>query len=247
MKLGVRGKNLRFCYQNRCIIEDTDFRVNPGEFCVIVGANGSGKSTLLNLLCGVSLPQAGQIDWVDETGKSIDPKGHVAYVRQNIATTHAGFPATASEILLSALNGKTKWYRGYTSVNRNKVNEILDQVGLSEMGHTRISDLSGGQIQRVFLGQALMCDPETILLDEPTSSLDPAFSRKFFELLKKINQERGTTIIAITHDMALAREFADTVYCLEDTSIVQLEKSQIEEELRHKHSHPHKEETHGTL
>ncbi len=247
MNLGVRGEHLRFCYQNRCIIEETDFSVKPGEFCVIVGANGSGKSTLMNLLCGVSIPQEGEIRWIDEKDQRIDPKGHVAYVRQNAAAQHGGFPATAQEVVLSALNGRKKWLDRYTMEDRKKAVDALDLVGLPESSDTLLSDLSGGQIQRVFLAQALMCDPDAILLDEPTSSLDPSFSHTFFALLKEINMKRNTTIIVITHDMGLAKEFADTVYCLEETSIVELEKSQIEEELRHKHSHPHKEESHGSV
>jgi zinc transport system ATP-binding protein len=247
MKLGVQGEHLRFCYQNRCIIEETDFSVSPGEFCVIVGANGSGKSTLMDLLCGIVIPQEGEIRWVDEQGRRIDPKGHVAYVRQNTASLHKGFPATALEVVLSALNGKKRWFSHFTDADRDRAMERLKAVQMEDLPHAQLASLSGGQIQRVFLAQALMSDPDAILLDEPTSSLDAHFSHTFFELLKKINQENHTTIIAITHDMALAREFADTVYCLEETSIVELDKNQIEEELSHKHSHPHREEDHGTI
>lgn len=246
MKLGVKGEHLRFCYQNRCIIEHTDFSVLPGEFCVIVGANGSGKSTLMDLLCGIIIPQEGEIQWVDDTQRRIDPKGHVAYVRQNTASLHKGFPATAMEVVLSALNGKKSWFSHFTIADKDRAMERLKAVGMHETPNAQLSSLSGGQIQRVFLAQALMSDPDAILLDEPTSSLDANFSHTFFELLRKINQEKRTTIIAITHDMALAREFADTVYCLEETSIIQLDKNQIEEELSHKHSHPHREEDHGT-
>ncbi|TFG83666.1 MAG: ATP-binding cassette domain-containing protein [Erysipelotrichales bacterium] len=246
MKLGVKGEHLRFCYQNRCIIEHTDFGVLPGEFCVIVGANGSGKSTLMDLLCGIVVPQEGEIRWVDEAGERIDPKSHVAYVQQNTASLHKGFPATALEVVLSALNGKKKWFSHFNNADKDKAMEKLKDVGMHEIPHAKLSSLSGGQIQRVFLAQALMSDPEAILLDEPTSSLDTAFSHTFFQLLKNINHDNGTTIIAITHDMALAREFADTVYCLEETSIVALDKNQIEEELSHRHSHPHREEDHGT-
>ncbi len=247
MKLGVKGEQLRFCYQNRCIIEHTDFSVSPGEFCVIVGANGSGKSTLMDLLCGIVTPQEGEIRWVDEEGKRIDPKGHVAYVRQNTSSMHKGFPATALEVVLSALNGKKSWFSHFNLADKDKAMDRLKAVGMHEIPHAQLSSLSGGQIQRVFLAQALMSDPEAILLDEPTSSLDANFSHTFFQLLRDINQAKQTTIIAITHDMALAKEFADTVYCLEETSIVQLDKNQIEEELSHKHSHPHREEDYGNL
>jgi zinc transport system ATP-binding protein len=246
MKLGVKGERLRFCYQNRCIIEHTDFNVEPGEFCVIVGANGSGKSTLMNLLCGIVVPQEGEIRWTDENGFTIDPKGHVAYVRQQAASQHQGFPATALEVVLSALNGKKTWFARYSLTDKDNAMDRLKEVGMQEMPHAQLSALSGGQIQRVFLAQALMGDPDAVLLDEPTSSLDAGFARTFFQLLKDINRKRNMTVIAITHDMALAREFADTVYCLEETSIVQLDKNQIEEELSHKHSHPHREDDHGT-
>jgi zinc transport system ATP-binding protein len=245
MKLGVKGEQLRFCYQNRCIIEHTDFKVEPGEFCVIVGANGSGKSTLMDLLCGIVIPQEGEIRWVDEEDRKVDPKGHVAYVRQNAASMHKGFPATALEVVLSALNGKKTWFSYYTTSDKDRAMERLKAVGMEELPHAQLSSLSGGQIQRVFLAQALMCDPDAILLDEPTSSLDATFAHVFFQLLKSINQEFRTTIIAITHDMALAREFADTVYCLEETSIIELDKNQIEDELSHKHTHPQREEEHG--
>lgn len=245
MKIGVKGVHLRFCYQNRCIIEHTDFTVNPGEFCVIVGANGSGKSTLMDLLCGLVIPQEGEISWVDEEGQRIDPKGHVAYVRQNSANKHKGFPATALEVVLSALTGKKSWFSHYTIIDKDRAMAHLKAVGMEELPHAQLASLSGGQIQRVFLAQALMSDPDAILLDEPTSSLDASFAHIFFRLLKSINQESNTTIIAITHDMALAREFADTVYCLEETSIIELDKNQIEDELSHKHSHPQREEDHG--
>jgi len=246
MKLGVKGEHLRFCYQNRCIIEETDFHVSPGEFCVIVGANGSGKSTLMDLLCGIVTLQEGEIQWFDSDDQRIDPKGHVAYVRQNTASLHKGFPATALEVVLSALNGKKRWFSHYTDADKDQAMERLKAVKMDEMPQAQLSSLSGGQIQRVFLAQALMSDPDAILLDEPTSSLDANFAHTFFQQLKNINQEKHTTIITITHDMALAREFADTVYCLEETSIVELDKNQIEDELIHKHSHPHREESNGT-
>jgi zinc transport system ATP-binding protein len=107
--------------------------------------------------------------------------------------------------------------------------------------------LSGGQQQRVMLARVLAGQPEALLLDEPTSGVDSTTVDALYQLLARLNRERGMTIVMVTHDVSRASVLASRVMCLEEGSLVDLPPRQVEEELRHKHKHPGEEDGHGHL
>lgn len=235
----IEVKQVSYCYQNMCVIEETDFSVNQGDFTAIIGVNGSGKSTLMRLLAGLMQPQTGSVTLFDNDGQVLKNTAKIAYVAQNAGNLHSSFPATSMEIVLAECIGEIGWFKRPGKQHREMAMNALKQVGMEKYANTQISEMSGGQQQRIMLAKALMNQPELLLLDEPTSALDNAFSRKFYEILKDLNVNQGITIVLITHDLAMARDYVDRIFCLEEATLIELDKDQVEEELRHRHVHRH--------
>ena len=117
--------------------------------------------------------------------------------------------------------------------------QALELVEMAEYIKRPIGELSGGQQQRVLLARAMVNRPELVLLDEPTTGVDAKNAQAHFELLARLNQDMGLTVLVVTHDMAKSAEFVEKSFCLEDSNMVCLCKEQMQEELAHRHIHPH--------
>lgn len=202
-------------------VDNISFSVEKGDFVAIVGASGSGKSTLLHLLGGVDRPTSGKvfIDGVDIYNMNNDALA--IFRRRQVGLIYQFYnliPILNVEeniVLPCKLDGK--------NVRRDRLNEIIDTLGLSKRRSHLPNELSGGQQQRVSIGRALISRPDIILADEPTGNLDSKASREIMDLLRLSNEKYGQTIIMITHDMNLAKT-ADRIITLEDGHIVKDEK-----------------------
>jgi zinc transport system ATP-binding protein len=124
---------------------------------------------------------------------------------------------------------------------REKVRGALELVEMEDYIHQPIGELSGGQQQRVLLARAMINEPELVLLDEPTTGVDAHNAQQHFELLSRLNRERKLTVLVVTHDMAKSAEFVRKSFCLEDGNMVCLCREQIQDELAHRHQHPHQD------
>ena len=122
--------------------------------------------------------------------------------------------------------------------HRKKVHTALKQVGMQEYAKELIGNLSGGQLQRVTLARVMVNEPNIMILDEPTTGLDAETIKGLYQWLYKINKETGLTIVMVTHDIANVHQYASRTLCLEEGSLVELNKEQIHHELSHKHKHP---------
>jgi putative ABC transport system ATP-binding protein len=185
------------------ILADIDLAVQAGESLAIVGASGSGKSTLLGLLAGLDLPSAGRVlldghdlGGLDEDGRARLRAGRLGFVFQSFQLLPA-FTALENVMLPLELAGQA----GAATAARG----MLARVGLDErLGHTP-QQLSGGEQQRVALARAFVMAPRILMADEPTGNLDAATGERVIDLLFELNAERGTTLLLVTHDPALAR------------------------------------------
>jgi putative ABC transport system ATP-binding protein len=201
-------------------LEGVDLSIEAGEFFVLLGPSGSGKTTLLNLLAGIDKADEGRIEvaGMDLTRASSRElarwrSDHIGYVFQqaNLVPVLTAYENVDLPLWLLPLSREERHQR---------VSLALEAVGLVDRAHHRPAQLSGGQEQRVGIARALVADPDLILADEPTGNLDAESASGILHLLRRLNSERGKTIVMVTHDPRAAES---------GTRMMHLEKGQLHE------------------
>ena len=210
----LEGRDLTKIYRLGSVevpaLRGISFQIGRGEVVAIMGASGSGKSTLMNILGCLDLPTRGQYFLSGENiaGKSEDELAHIRNqkigfvfqmfnllpritVRRNVELT----------LFYSTGNGGKSWKNP-----RQRAEQVLDMVGLSDRMQHRPTELSGGEQQRVAIARALVNEPDLILADEPTGNLDSHTGSEIINLLLGLNKERGLTLVVVTHDSAIAAQ-----------------------------------------
>ncbi len=220
--------NLSYKYPQKTLFEDFNLEIHQGEWIVFIGNNGAGKSTLLKVISQRMPMQAGVIRVEDDV--------KTAYVAQHDFSIHNRFPATAFEIVLSAFTAELGFFKRVTHDQKEEAKKMLITLGLEKEIHTRLSELSGGQRQRVFIAKALLSKPDILFLDEPTSALDPHFTLDLLKHLKAF-QDKGLSILMVTHDLALAQMVSQKILCVSEHDVLELDEHSIQEELAHRHQH----------
>ena len=196
-------------------LKEVDFSVGEGDFLSIIGPSGSGKTALLNVLGCLDTPDAGSLRLNGIETRGMKESGLVKLRRENIGFVFQQFylmpTLTAREnIELPLLFSHKK--------NNSRIDEVLEMVDLADRADHLPGQLSGGEMQRVAIGRALINDPKIVLADEPTGNLDSTTSQMIFDLFLDLNR-RGLTLVVVTHNMDLARITSKT-YTLRDGQIV---------------------------
>lgn len=217
----IEVKNLEFGYRESLILKGLTFSVKKGEFVSIIGPNGSGKSTLLKILNNLYKPNDGNIlinGKVIEDYKRKDLAKIMGFVPQD---TIIDYEFTVEDIVMMGRNP----YKGpFQKENREDykiVDDVMNMTNIFKLKDRLITEISGGERQRVIIAKALAQNPSIILLDEPTSHLDINHQIDVLNLLKKLNSERGTTIILIIHDINLAARYSDDIILLNEGEIIE--------------------------
>ncbi|MBP3951269.1 metal ABC transporter ATP-binding protein [Bacillus suaedae] len=203
-----------FQYGQRDVLEQITLKVNKGSFLGLVGPNGSGKSTLIKLMLGLLPLQQGEIRLFGTNISKFRKWDKIGFVSQKANSFNSGFPATVFEVVSMGLYGKVGLFRFLNKKHKQKVREAVDLVGMGEFLYQNIGELSGGQQQRVFIARALVSDPELLILDEPTVGVDANSVKQFYDLLDRLNRERGITLIMVTHDIGAMTDHVTDVACL---------------------------------
>jgi len=211
----IEVENLSFGYMRQgLILKELSFEVMPGTFLAIAGPNGAGKTTLLNLLCGLLSPNAGfiKIDSANIHSYSVKELAQkVAVVRQEFVPV---FDFTVTEMVSMARTPYLGIF-GFESISdREIVNEAMEATDTAQFATRTLGSLSGGERQRVFIARALAQNTTILLLDEPTSFLDFKHQVGIYDLLKTAQLEKGKTVVAVTHDINLAAQYADVALLL---------------------------------
>ncbi|HNY34780.1 MAG TPA: ABC transporter ATP-binding protein [Methanothrix soehngenii] len=197
-------------------LREVDFAVKKGEFVSIIGPSGSGKTALLNVLGCLDTPSGGSLRLNGIETSGLKEPDLVKLRRDNIGFVFQQF------YLMPTLNARENielpLLFSHKNGNMMKIDRILKMVGLADRGDHLPGQLSGGEMQRVAIGRALINDPKIILADEPTGNLDSATSQMIFELFEELNRQ-GITLVIVTHNMDLARK-AHKMYTLRDGQIV---------------------------
>ncbi len=201
--LAARG--LSFSAGGQTLIHGIDLGIEPGKRTLVMGANGSGKSLLLRLLHGLLTPSSGQVLW----------RGHAPDrgARRAQAMVFQR-PVMLRRSVLANLNFALKVHGMAGRARAERAQEALDMARLSDLAGQPARVLSGGEQQRLAVARALVCEPDLLFLDEPTSSLDPA-STQMIEDLVNAAHARGVTIVMVTHDLGQARRMGDEVIFLD--------------------------------
>jgi phosphonate transport system ATP-binding protein len=223
MSFALEVRDLRAGYAGREILKGVSFRVAADDFFAIIGPSGAGKSTLIRCVNRLVEPSAGQI--------LLDGRNLVALGQKQLreARRHIGMIFQEFNLIerLSVIDNVLTGRLGYTGTLRSlfrrfpradvgKAFELLDRVGLKDHVHKRADRLSGGQRQRVGIARALMQDPRLLLVDEPTSSLDPKIAREVRGLFREIARERRIPVLCNIHDVKLATEFCSHIIGLQE-------------------------------
>jgi zinc transport system ATP-binding protein len=199
--------SLSASYGANVVLQDVDLKVYENDFVGVIGPNGGGKTTLLKVILGLVKPLKGRMVFNNEliNGNSI------GYLPQ-ISTGDINYPVTVTDIILSGLMIRKGIISGMSSSDKNKAHAVIDELGLSGMSASFLSELSGGQMQRVFLGRAIIGDPKLLLLDEPGNFVDTTFENDFYEKLKDLNNRMA--ILMVSHDVGTISSHIKSFACV---------------------------------
>lgn len=203
-------------------LDNISFSVNKGEFIAIIGPSGSGKSTLLHILGGVDKPTSGKVFMNDQDIYVQNDEQLAIFRRRQVGLIYQFY--NLIPILNVVENMTLPLKLDGRKVNKERVNELLELLGLADRKKHLPSQLSGGQQQRVSIGRALINAPVLVLADEPTGNLDSKNSQEIIGLLKHSNKKYGQTLIVITHDENIALQ-ADRIIRIADGQIVSDERN----------------------
>jgi zinc transport system ATP-binding protein len=205
----LRLENVSVSYGSHAVLDNINLSVEEHDFLGIIGPNGGGKSTLLKAILGLVQPDRGTITVLGNTPEKSRSK--IGYVPQYNDYDHS-FPVSVQEVVMMGRYSRKGLLKYYGKADKQAVREALQKVGMLDNASTQIGQLSGGQQQRVFIARALVSEPELLLLDEPTASVDTAMQTEFYELLEQLKNEM--TIIMVSHDIGAVSVFVDKIACL---------------------------------
>jgi zinc transport system ATP-binding protein len=196
-------------YEQDTVLEDVTFRVYEHDFLGLIGPNGGGKTTLIKVILGLIPPTKGTVRVMGMPPK----KGQrvIGYVPQ-VVSFDRDFPVQVWDVVRMGRLGRRRLLRPYNAEDDDRVAEALSQVEMLTFKDRPIGALSGGQRQRVYIARALAAQPEILLLDEPTASVDPQVTNSIYELLKALNAHM--TIVMVSHDVGAISSHVKTVGCL---------------------------------
>jgi iron complex transport system ATP-binding protein len=207
---GIETKNIAFSYAEQPLFEGLTVIVHSGEFVGLVGPNGSGKTTFLNLLTRVLRPSRGEILVDGDEIRSLSARALARKIAVVPQESNIIFPFTVSEVVVM---GRAPHL--HSMLERDEdfaiANEAMEMTGVAHLSDRTVTRLSGGERQCVVIARALAQRPGILLLDEPTAFLDIKHQLDIYDILTRLNRERGMTIIAVSHDLNLASHYCERV------------------------------------
>jgi zinc transport system ATP-binding protein len=208
-ELAISIENITVLFGENEALDNISLAIEKNDFLGIIGPNGAGKTTLLKVILGMIKPDKGRISILG--GTPADNRKYIGYIPQH-SQFDPDFPINAFDVVLMGRFGKRGIARKYTKADLKATEQALDKVGMLTLKNRQIGKLSGGEQQRVFIARALVSDPQILLLDEPTASIDVKSQTDFYDLLEESKQKM--TIILVSHDIGVMSVYVDKVACL---------------------------------
>ena len=199
--------SLSASYGVSIVLQDVDFRVSENDYIGVIGPNGGGKTTLLKVILGLLKPVKGRMVF----NKEILNGNSIGYLPQ-MSTGDINYPVTVTDIILSGLMIRKAFISRMSSSDKKKAGMVIDELGLKGMAGATLNELSGGQIQRVFLGRAIIGDPRLLLLDEPGNFVDTTFENDFYDKLRDLNKRMA--ILMVSHDVGTISSHIKSFACV---------------------------------
>lgn len=208
-------EGLSFDYHGNEVLRDITCDIRQGDYVGIVGPNGSGKSTLIRCILGLNKVEHGTITLFGVPQPAFTAWDRIGFLPQGLQLFNPNFPATVEEVVRLGRLSKKRFPRRFDASDGEAVERAMDLMGISSLGKRLIGELSGGLRQRALLARALVNDPEVLILDEPTTALDPDTRDSFYSTVRDLNINRGTTILLITHDSSTIGLYASKLLYLD--------------------------------
>ena len=217
MSAVISVKDLNLQIGNEIVLKDISFEIKKGDYCAVIGPNGGGKTTLMRAVLGLQNYNSGEVELFGKALKSFKDWGKIGYVPQRVSHVDNEFPATVNEVVCM---GRSSGYSLFWKKNEEDVEAVeraMELMEVKSLEHRRIGELSGGQRQRVMIARALVSHPEILVLDEPNTGVDMLVQKKFYALLRELNQKLNITIILITHDIGVVADDIKSIFRVNQT------------------------------
>jgi len=214
LKPVIEFSNVGFSYGHGNVLKDISFQVYEDEFFGLIGPNAGGKSTLLKLMMGMLQPDHGRIRILDNTPLKV--RSRIGYVPQ-FPSFRRDFPISVADVVIMGRLGIASMAGGYSTRDREYARSVMQALELEDLAGQQVATLSGGQTQRMLIARALACEPDILILDEPTANIDIKGEEDIFAQLKKYQEHM--TIIVVSHDIGFISAYVDRVGCLNRTLV----------------------------
>jgi len=222
----IECRDITLSYENKTVLSGLSFSVEEGDFLMIAGENGSGKSTLVKALLSLHPVKDGEIKF-----DSRIKKDEIGYLPQ-IHRDRPDFPATVYEVVLSGC-GVGRFMPFHTAADRKKAKEVMEKLNISDLRKKPFSELSGGQKQKTLLARALCAAKKLLLIDEPTTGLDPSARAELYDIIGALHRE-GMTVIMISHEEEALKYAGKVLHlCCEPPFFGSVEEFKESEEYKH--------------
>jgi zinc transport system ATP-binding protein len=206
----LEAEALSFAYGPEAVLDGVDLAVAPGEFVALVGPNGSGKSTLLRCLLGLLAHSSGAVRLFGAEPGRLTDRWRLGYVPQTAAVARE-LPATVEEVVGAGRLARSGWRRRFREEDRAEIEHAMSAVALLEHRGRRVSELSGGQLQRAFIAKALAGQPELLVLDEPVAGIDAESQHRFRDSLVHLVEEHAAAVLLVSHELGAVADDLDRV------------------------------------
>ena len=216
----LRARDLKLAYGDRVVVDGLDFEVEGGTITAVIGPNGCGKSTLLRALGRLLQPQRGEVLLDGEKIHKMSTKEVARILGVLPQSPAAPEGLTVADLVARGRHPHQSWYRQWSSDDESAVAEALAMTGIGDLAERTLDELSGGQRQRAWLSMALAQGTDLLLLDEPTTYLDLSHQVDVLELVGRLHDESGRTVVMVLHDLNLAARYADRLVAMKDGAIV---------------------------
>ena len=209
-------QGVSFRYGRSAVLDDVSLQIHADDFLAIVGPNGGGKTTLVKIMLGLLTPERGSVRLF---GTSPARARHrIGYIPQH-ARFDGDFPVTVEEVALMGRLGHAGLGRRFRQADRQAAHRAMERVDLLDLAKREVSALSGGERQRMLAARALATEPDMLVMDEPTASVDSRVEESFYEMLRRFH-EQGMPIVLITHDLGFVSAYVNRVACLNQRLVV---------------------------
>lgn len=207
----VSIKNLSIGFNKKTVLNSVSFNISKGDILAVIGPNGAGKTLLIRTILGLNQTYTGEIIWYG--------KPEISYVPQKM-NFEKGFPLTVKEFFLLEMGESAPFWFPSKKIEE-EIKDKLDEVKIGHLLNQRLSDLSPGEIQRMFIAYSMLENPEIIFFDEPASGIDIGMEETVYNMLYEQNQKRGVTIVLVSHELSVVYKFATKVVCLNQEMVCQ--------------------------